>query len=74
MITKDKTCETEMFLGEHETEHEKEQEVVDEGGCLSQPGSVVACPTEENSKEQEHDKKKICLLFSDVNYWQDEVR
>lgn len=31
--------------------------------CGGQPCLVVACLEVENSIEQEHDNKKICLLF-----------
>ena len=36
--------------------------------CEGQPCLVVACLKVENSIEQEHDKKKICLLFYDLRY------
>ena len=64
-IKRDKICEKGMFLDEHETEIAKEQGVDGEERCEYQPCLVVACLEVENSIEQEHDKKKICLLFQD---------
>ena len=60
---RDKICRTEKFQDESETEYEKEQGVDGEEICESWPSSVFACLMVENSREQEHGKKKICRLF-----------
>ena len=62
-IKRDKICENGKFQDEHETENEKERGVDSEERCEGQPCLVVACLEVENSIEQEHDKKKICLSF-----------